>query len=124
MSRTAGIGITEPIEEDRTAINRRNILLGKKMTISMKKPGTDLSDPKTLSGAKSVATRKNNAFKKMVETKFPLFSAELFEVYEPVTPEKVVEDRAALRNAKFKKSLIRKICRSRTLRSSRTIRFR
>lgn len=58
-----------------------------------KSPGLDLSDPQTLSGAKAVATRKNNAFRKMVEEKLPLFTEELFSAYTPVTPEAVIEKR-------------------------------
>lgn len=59
----------------------------------MKKPGTDPTDPKTLSAAKGVATRRNNQFRKMVEQKLPLFAGELFESFEPDTAEKVIERR-------------------------------
>lgn len=58
-----------------------------------KPPGLDLNDPKTLSGAKAVATRKNNAFKKMVAEKLPLFAEEMFSEYETVTPEIVIASR-------------------------------
>lgn len=56
-----------------------------------------MSDPKTLAGAKGVATKKNNEFKKMVAEKLPLFSDELFAGWIPDTPEKVIERRRAQR---------------------------
>lgn len=62
-----------------------------------KPPGIDLSDPEVLTGAKRVATRKNNDFRRMVEKKLPLFAEEIFADYEPVTPEKVVEQRKIIR---------------------------
>lgn len=62
-----------------------------------KPPGLDLSDPKTLSGAKAVATRKNNQFRKMVEEKLPLFADELNAQFVPFTPERVIEDRKIIR---------------------------
>lgn len=61
--------------------------------LSMKQPGTDLNDPKVRSGAKAVATRKNNQFKKLVETKLPLFALELHAGYKPSTIETVIERR-------------------------------
>lgn len=57
------------------------------------KPGTDLSDPKTLAGAKRIATRKNNDFKRMIETKLPLFAEEVSADFVPFTPEIVIERR-------------------------------
>lgn len=63
------------------------------MSVKFKRPGLDLNDAETLSGAKRVATRKNNNFKRMVEKKLPLFADEMFADYETVTPEKVIEDR-------------------------------
>ncbi len=62
-----------------------------------KPPGLDLSDKKTLAGARGVATKKNNAFRKLVETKLPLFREELYADFEPFTPEKVIEDRKIIR---------------------------
>lgn len=58
-----------------------------------KRPGLDINDAETLAGAKRVATRKNNNFRRMVEKKLPLFAEEMFSDYETVTPEKVIEDR-------------------------------
>ena len=67
------------------------------MTLSLKKPGTDLTDPKTMSAAKGVATRRNNKFRKMVEEKLPLFAEEMFSDFEPDTAKKVIERRVDAR---------------------------
>lgn len=63
------------------------------MSIQMKKPGTNISDPKVRSGAQRVATAKNNRFRKIVESTAPLFAGEILNSYEPVTAEKVIERR-------------------------------
>ena len=62
-------------------------------------PGTDINDPKTLTGAKRVATRRNNQARKKLEAehaRLPLFKEQLPQVADlPVdTPEAVLERRA------------------------------
>lgn len=60
-------------------------------------PGVDLSDKKVMSGAKRVATRTNNDYKRAVLKKAPLFADTLLAEYDPMTPEKVVARRIEFR---------------------------
>lgn len=62
-------------------------------------PGVDLSDKKVLTGAKRIATRKNNDYKREVERKAPLFADVLLKEYEPMTPERVIERRIIARDS-------------------------
>lgn len=59
----------------------------------MHKPGTDINDPKTFSGAKRIATRRNNDHVRKIRKKLPLFESVLMADFVPDTPEAVLERR-------------------------------
>ena len=59
----------------------------------LKRPGINKNDPQTMRYAKAVATRKNNAFKKNVRARIPLFEKELMAEFEPLTAVNYIDRR-------------------------------
>lgn len=84
----------------------------------MHKPGTDINDPKTLAGAKRIATRRNNDHLRKIRKKLPLFESVLMADFVPDTPEAVLERR------KLAQIEYAEVSRERRLRDRESIRAR